>query len=83
MLLRCETAAVEIPLASATKRVGYVKEIQSEYVGLLCAEAPLLRPGYRVFILHDENGSPLLIAASHGEATADAASLQMETATLH
>jgi hypothetical protein len=70
--------------AVPSKRLGYVKEIRSEYVGFLCAAAPMLPPGHRVFVLHDENGFPLVVSrTTREEAIADAAKAQMETVTLH
>jgi hypothetical protein len=57
--------------------------MRSEHVGFLSAEAPLLAAGHRVFVLHDEDGCPLLVAGNHAEALADAASAQIETVSLH
>jgi len=48
----------QMAAAVPSKRLGYVKEIRSEYVGFLCAAAPMLPPGHRVFVLHDEDGFP-------------------------
>ena len=49
---------MQMAAAVPSKRLGYVKEIRSEYVGFLCAAAPMLPPGHRVFVLHDEDGFP-------------------------
>src|SRR5215475_13499713 len=38
--------------ALGENRVAYIKAIRSEEVAFLCAEAPLLPPGHRVFVLH-------------------------------
>jgi len=78
---RSETCAVAIH--SASKRIGYVRAIRSEHVGFLSPEAPLLSAGHRVFVLHDEDGCPLLVAGNHAEALADAATAQIETVSLH
>jgi hypothetical protein len=67
----------------AAKRVGYAREVASEHVGFLCADAPLLPPGHRVFVLHDGDGSPLVLCGSWAELMADAAEAQIEIASLH
>lgn len=74
---------MQMAAAVPSKRLGYVKEIRSEYVGFLCAAAPMLPPGHRVFVLHDEDGFPLVVSRTREEAIADAAKAQMETVTLH
>ena len=47
------------------------------------AEAPLLAPGQRVFVLHGADGGPILLAGSREAAIADAASRQIETLSIH
>ena len=74
---------MQMASAVPSKRFGYIKEIRSEYVGFLSAEAPMLSPGHRVFVLHDEDGSPLVISGTREEALADAAKVQMEPVSLH
>jgi hypothetical protein len=64
-------------------RLGYIRAIRSEEVAFLCAEAPLLPPGHRVFVLHAADGTPILLAESREAALADAASQQIETVSLH
>ena len=61
----------QMAAAVPSKRLGYVKEIRSEYVGFLCAAAPMLPPGHRVFVLHDEDGFPLVVSRTREEAIAD------------
>ena len=69
--------------ALGENRVAYIRAIRSEEVAFLSAEAPLLAPGYRVFVLHAADGSPLLIAESREAAMANAASREIETVSLH
>jgi hypothetical protein len=64
-------------------RLAYIKTVRSEEVAFLCAEAPLLSPGQRVFVLHGADGSPILLAGTREAAIADAASRQIETLSLH
>jgi hypothetical protein len=64
-------------------RVAYIKAIRSEEVAFLSADAPLLAPGYRVFVLHAADGTPMLIADSLEAAMANAASREIETVSLH
>jgi hypothetical protein len=64
-------------------RLAYIKAIRSEEVGFLSAEAPLLAPGYRVFVLHAADGTPILVAESREAAMATAESRQIETVSLH
>jgi len=64
-------------------RVAYIKAIRSEEVAFLSADTPLLAPGYRVFVLHAADGTPMLIADSLEAAMANAASREIETVSLH
>jgi hypothetical protein len=64
-------------------RVAYIKAIRSEEVAFLSADAPLLAAGYRVFVLHAADGTPILIADSLEAAMANAASREIETVSLH
>ncbi|MGA7486730.1 MAG: DUF1150 family protein [Xanthobacteraceae bacterium] len=69
--------------ALGENRLAYIKAIRSEEVAFLCADAPLLPPGYRVFVLHAANGSPIMLADSREAVLADAANQQIETVSLH
>jgi hypothetical protein len=64
-------------------RLGYISEVRSEQVAFLSAEAPLLAPGYRVFVLHAADGTPILLADSHEAAMAGAAKHEVETVSVH
>ena len=64
-------------------RIAYIKAIRSEHVAFLCADAPMLAPGYQVFVLHAADGTPILLAESRESAMADAANKQLETVSLH
>jgi hypothetical protein len=64
-------------------RIAYIKAIRSEEVAFLCADAPMLPAGHRVFVLHAADGTPILLADSREAAMADAASQQIETVSLH
>ncbi len=69
--------------ALGENRLAYIKAIRSEEVAFLCAEAPVLPPGHRVFVLHAADGTPILLADSREAVMADAASQQIETVSLH
>jgi hypothetical protein len=64
-------------------RLAYIRAIRSEEVAFLCAEAPLLPPGYRVFVLYAADGAPIMLADSREAAMADAAHREIETVSLH
>jgi hypothetical protein len=64
-------------------RLAYIKAMRSEEVGFLSPEAPLLAPGYRVFVLHAADGTPILLADSREAALAGAANHEIETVSLH
>ena len=55
----------------------------SEEVAFLSPEAPMLAPGYRVFVLHAADGTPILLADSREAALAGAANHEIETVSLH
>jgi hypothetical protein len=76
------TTTLDSP-APAARRQAYIKPIRSEQVGFLSPQAPLLAAGYRVFVLYDTDGTPLLIADSHEAAARDAARQEIETVSLH
>jgi hypothetical protein len=64
-------------------RLGYIKAMRSEQVAFLSPEAPLLAPGYCVFVLHAADGTPMLLADSHEAALAGAAKHEVETVSVH
>jgi hypothetical protein len=64
-------------------RVAYIKAMRSEDVAFLCAEAPMLEPGYQVFVLHAADGTPIILADSRESAMAGAESHELETVSLH
>jgi hypothetical protein len=69
--------------ALGENRLAYIKAIRSEEVAFLCADAPMLPPGHRVFVLLAADGTPILLADSREAVLADAASQQIETVSLH
>jgi hypothetical protein len=64
-------------------RLAYIKPMRSEEVAFLCAEAPLLQAGRKVFVLQGTDGMPILLADSREAVLADAARLRLETVSLH
>ncbi|HEY1361028.1 MAG TPA: DUF1150 family protein [Xanthobacteraceae bacterium] len=64
-------------------RLAYIKAMRSEEVGFLSPEAPLLAPGYQVFVLQAADGTPILLADSREAALAGAASHEIEPVSLH
>ena len=64
-------------------RIAYIKAMRSEDVAFLCAEAPVLEAGHRVFVLHAADGTPILVADSREAALADATNHQIETVSVH
>jgi hypothetical protein len=73
----------EMLAALGENRVAYITAVRSEQVAFLSAEAPLLAPGYRVFVLHAADGTPILLADSHEAALAGAAKHEVETVSVH
>ena len=71
------------PEAKTSDRLAYIKAMRSEDVAFLSADAPLLMPGHRVFVVCADDGTPMLLAESHESALADANSRQIETVSLH
>jgi hypothetical protein len=69
--------------ALGENRVAYIRAIRSEEVAFLCAEAPLLPAGHRVFVLHAADGTPIMLAHSREAVMADAAEREIETVSLH
>ena len=69
--------------ALGENRLAYIRAIRSEEVAFLCAEAPLLPAGHRVFVLYAADGSPIMLADSPEAAMADAAHREIETVSLH
>ena len=82
MLDRTEDLMDAAPTAHE-RRVAYVRSMRSEEVAFLCADAPLLAAGYQVFVLHDADGMPIVVADSREAVLADAAQNQIETVSLH
>lgn len=64
-------------------RMAYITTMRSEDVGFLTADAPMLAPGHRVFVLHAADGTPILLAGSRESAADDAARHQLETVSVH
>jgi hypothetical protein len=64
-------------------RLAYIKPVPSEQVGFLSADAPLLAPGYQVFVLHGADGTPILLADSREAAIAGAANHEIDIVSLH
>jgi hypothetical protein len=64
-------------------RLAYITAMRSEQVAFLSAEAPLLAPGYQVFVLHAADGTPILLADSREAALAGAANHEIETVSVH
>jgi len=69
--------------ALGENRLAYIRAIRSEEVAFLCAEAPLLPAGHRVFVLYAADGTPIMLADSREAAMADAAHREIETVSLH
>ena len=65
------------------KRLAYVRQVRSEQVAFLAADAPMLAPGQHVYVLHAADGTPILITDSREAAIANAVSEQLETVSLH
>ena len=82
-ILQRTTMSPDSFAALGENRLAYIKAIRSEDVAFLCAEAPMLAPGYRVFVLHAADGSPILLAHSRESAMADAANNHLETVSVH
>ncbi|MDT3684100.1 MAG: DUF1150 family protein [Pseudorhodoplanes sp.] len=59
-------------------RLAYIRRIPSERVAFLCAEAPMLPPGYVVFVLHSADGRPVLVTGSRESAVANAADSHLD-----
>ena len=64
-------------------RLAYIRAMRSEQVALLCPDAPMLRPGLQVFVLHAADGTPIFITDTHEAALANAASEQLEAVSVH
>ena len=69
--------------ALGENRVAYIRSIRSEEVAFLCAEAPLLPAGHRVFVLHAADGTPIVITDSRESAVANAWSHELEPVSVH
>ena len=69
--------------ALGENRVAYIRAIASEQVAFLCAEAPLLPPGHRVFVLHAADGTPIMLTDSREAAIANAWSNELQAVSVH
>lgn len=65
------------------RRVAYVRAMRSEDVGFLCPQAPMLAPGYEVFVVHSADGTPMYVTDNRDDALATAQNNQLETVSLH
>jgi hypothetical protein len=63
--------------------LAYVRVHRSEAVGFLHADAPLLPPGRRVFVLHAADGCPLVVSESFESVVATAAEQQLDAVGVH
>jgi len=64
--------ALQTVTPSRDDRLAYVKAMRSEAVAFLSADAPMLEPGYQVFVVCGADGSPILLADSHASAVREA-----------
>jgi hypothetical protein len=69
--------ALQTITTSRDDRLAYVKAMRSEDVAFLSADAPMLAPGHRVFVVCAADGRPILLADSHASAIADATDHQI------
>src|SRR5580658_1044525 len=63
--------------------VAYVRTINSEDVARLFPQAPVLRPGLKLFALLGADGSPIMLTDSKDAAIANAWEHELETVSLH
>ena len=64
-------------------RMAYVRPARSEDVAFMCEDAPMLKPGQQVYVLHAADGTPILITDSLEAAIANAETEQLQTVSLH
>ena len=63
--------------------IAYVKTIRSEDAQRLFPQAPMIRPGLRLFALLGADGTPILLTDSKDAAIANAWEHQLETVSVH
>ena len=63
--------------------IAYVKSIRSEDAQRLFPQAPMIRPGLRLFALLGADGTPILLTDSKDAAIANAWEHQLETVSVH
>lgn len=63
--------------------IGYVKPIRSEDVAQMFPDAPLMKPGMRLFALHGADGRPILLAETREAAVANAWDQELVTVSVH
>jgi hypothetical protein len=73
----------EMFAALGEKRLAYIKPTRSEDVAFLSADAPVLQPGYVVFVLHAADVTPIVLTDSHESALADAETHELEAVSIH
>ncbi len=65
------------------QRLAYVKAMRSEDVAFLCEDAPVLEPGYVVYVLHACDGTPIVLADSQAAAAEGAENHDLEMVSVH
>ena len=63
--------------------IAYVKSIRSEDAQRLFPQAPMIRPGLRLFVLLGADGTPILLTDSKDAAIANAWEHQLQTVSVH
>jgi len=63
--------------------IAYIKAVRSEEVGFRYPEAPLLAPGFIVFVLHAADGTPIVVADTPEAAAADALRHHLEPVSVN
>jgi hypothetical protein len=63
--------------------IGYICAMPSEELGRRYPDAPLLAPGQQVFVLHDGDGKPIMIADSRESVLDSAALYRIELVSVH
>jgi len=63
--------------------IAYVKTIRSEDAQRLFPQAPMIRPGLRLFVLLGADGTPILLTDSKDAAIANAWEHQLQTVSVH
>jgi hypothetical protein len=78
-----QTMTPEALASLGEKQVAYIKAVRSEQVAFLSAEAPVLAPGYLVFVLFAADGKPIVLADDRDDAANGAETLELETVSVH